>query len=217
MATPVVVRTSLVDLPGEIKNIIYDIVLRDSNLKLDHKCRDRLRLRQPSPVLDLLNTPTKSALLGTCRAIREEAMPVLAKNTTVQISDSFDRDDPLLILPSVFLSNISTLEIDVNTFVHIARAKLPALKQITLTHKVDGIGILGEALHILHCGNCGGAGVFLREGLRDVSDWDWMKKQISLLAAEESWETKLTLKWECYSPKNSYVVSPVLFRILPFD
>ena len=195
------------DLPGEIKNVIYELVLQDSKLKLDHTARDRLKVKDPGSPLDLSTTKRKNALLGTCRTIRKEAMPIIAKNTTLDIRDSFMRADPLHILPPVFLCSISSLEVDLSAFVHVNRKLLPSLKRVTLVHRVEGLGGFYEALHMLHCPNCGGASLFLEEGMTDVWDWTWLKKQVHHLSEQEGWEVVLCLKWECYYPVQSDLVS----------
>jgi hypothetical protein len=201
------------DLPGEIKNIVYDLVLQGSKLKLDRNARDRLNVKDLSSPLDLSTTKNKNALLGTCRTIREEAMPILAQHTTLDVRDAFMRADPLQILPPVFLCSIRTLVIDLNAFVHVNRNLLPCLKQVTLVHRVDGLADFEEALHILYCRRCGGPFIFLTEGVSDVLDWKWMKKQIAHLSEEEGWDVTFSLLWECYTPPNSSLVSCYLLLI----
>ena len=199
---------SFLDLPGEIKNIIYDLVFEEgSNLRLDHKARDRLRSKNPPVPLDLSTTPEKNALLGTCHSIRTEAMPVLAKHTTLEIRNAFSRADPLSILPAVFLSNISAITVDMDTFVHITRSLMPSLKNVTIFKQVEGLGGLHDMLHLLHCPACGGAHAFLREGICDVLDWSWLKNQVIHLSEEEGWTVVFRMQYECASPVESCLVS----------
>ena len=198
---------SFLDLPGEIKNSIYDILFDGSVIKLDHKARGRLKDKNPPPPLDLSVTPSKNAILGTCHTVRDEAMPVLAKYTILDIRHSFSREDPLRIVPPAFLSNIRTIDVDLGAFVHLKRDMLPLLEQVTLIVRVEGITSMHQAIHFLHCTSCGGPDDFLDEGVGDILDWPWKRGQISQLSEEEGWTVELKVVWECYSPKESYVVS----------
>ncbi len=195
------------DLPGEIKNLVFDIVFDGSIVKLDHKARDRLKHPTPPPPLDLSSTPRKNALLGTCRTIRDEAMPVLAKHTMLDIRHSFVRQDPLRALPPVFLNHVSAITLDLEAFVHINRRLLPSLECVTLVVRVEGITNMMQALHLLHCPGCGGSNAFFLEGMAEVQDWQWLKAQIIHLSAEEHWTFQLNMSWECYAPKESFLVS----------
>lgn len=216
MAEPRTTRrtVSFLDLPGEIKNLIYDIVLDGSVIKLDHKARDRLKDKNPPPPLDLSITPSKNAILGICHTVRNEAMPVLAKHTTLEIRNSFFRKNPLRIVPPAFLSNISIINVDLDAFVHLKRELLTSLGHVALIVRVEGITSIHQAIHFLHCTSCGGPDIFLAEGIGDILDWPWMRSQIIQLSKEEGWTVDLKVLWECYSPKDSYLVSYASILIL---
>ena len=200
------------DLPGEIKNLIYTLVFQGANLKIDRRALLRLNTKSPPSPLDMSTTPKKNALVGVCRAFRDEAMSVLAKHTTLDICHTFGREDPLSALPSAFLQNISIITVDIDVFVHLNRKLLPSLKDVTLVKRVEGISDLSTSLHHLHCTNCSGPDNFLREATSDVQDCDWKTKQIMHLAEEECWTVVLKVQWECAQPLNSYLVRLDLLR-----
>ena len=187
------------------------MVLQDYGLKLDLSVRDLVNLKQTPPInLSLLSTtPTKHAILGTSRTIREEALPVLAKNATLEVRNHFKREDPLIILPPVLSSNIKKLEIDFLAFPHAKRNLLPALEQVVVVHRLEGIGGMIEALHNVYCPNCGLGGTFvIAECIDDVPDWRWMRKQINHLAKEEGWAVYLKVLWEFNEAGDPYMVRP---------
>ena len=205
---------SFLDLPGEIKNLIYNIVLNGSVIKLDHKARGRLKDKSPPPPLDLSITPSKNAILGICHEVRNDAMPVLAKHTTLEIRNSFLREDPLRIVPTAFLGKISIINVDLDAFVHLKRELLPSLEHVGLIVRVEGITSIHQAIHFLHCPSCGGPDMVLAEGVGDMLDWPWMRNQIIQLSKAEGWTVDLKVLWECYSPNDSYLVSYASIIIL---
>ena len=84
---------------------------------------------------------------------------------------------------------------------------MPSLKNVTILKQVEGLGGLHDMLHLLHCPACGGAHVFLREGICDVLDWSWLKNQVIHLSEEEGWTVVFRMQYECASPVESCLVS----------
>ena len=189
------------DMPLEIRVLIYDIVFRGSVIKLAKKEEGPLNDKTPPLPLDLSTTPTKNAILRTCRAVRNEAWPILAKHTTLLISNA----NSLRMVPLAFLSNVRDITVDFDAFLHLARKSLPSLEHVTLVARVDHSSSMENALHLLHCSDCGGPDWFLEDGLCNARDWKWVKRQITYLSALEGWKVDLMVSWDCYSPQDSYL------------
>jgi hypothetical protein len=197
MTTTVKESKGFLELPGEVRNMVYDLLFQDSKLSLDRRAIDRrLSLGSIRPS-ELYNDSANLEILFTCKTIRAEGLPVLAKHTTLEISPAFGRADPLQVLKPAFLDHIQTLIVDRSAFVHVSRKLLPALKHITVTERIDAISDINHALHIRYCPACGGANIFLNEALRGVIDWKWMRSQIIHLSEEEGWSVDFSLYWDC--------------------
>lgn len=208
--SPVKAPLSFLDLPGEVRNMVYDLVTQDSNIKLDFETIRRVWLKNPVSPFQMSTTKTKNAILGTCKTIRQEAMPLLAKNTNLEIRETCSRDDPLRCLAPKFLDQVTTITVDWKAFVHVNRQLLPSLKHVTIVVRSEGIESVWDGLHVLHCPSCGGPNHFLKASLNGIHDWKWMKDQIIYLSQQEGWALLFKLCWECYEPDDSILVSLLL-------
>jgi hypothetical protein len=216
MTTAAKESKGFLELPGEVRNMVYDLLFQDSKLTLNRRAKDQGLSHGSIRPSELYNESANLQILFTCKTIRSEALPILAKHTALEIRNVFGRADPLQLFKPAFLKHVQTLIVDRDAFVHVPRKLLPALKHITVVERIDGISDLNHALHVRYCTACGGANVFLNEALRGVIDWKWMRTQIVHLSEEEGWRADFGLYWECGRAYNSgmqALVSPLISNL----
>lgn len=205
---PVAGRGSpLLAIAAEIRQHIYSHLFKGAQLEVQSCLRSHTI---SDNILELLKFVQNidTSILKVCRTTLYEAQTVLAKETTLQVHQLVDRENPLDSVPDWFLSNITYLEIEVDSFVHVQRDRLVGLKQITLVK--DDSPSLGYTFHAFELPN----GVyqvsdqeFIRSVMMPVLSWEWKKKQFIYLADEEGWALTLKARYHSRIEGSCYLVS----------
>ena len=137
-----------------------------------------------------------------------EAQAILAKETTLRVRHLTDRENPLDNVPEWFLNNISKLEVEVDSFVHIQRGRLTGLQKVTLVNEAPGLSSSVDALDALDVYECVDDAIFTTAVMEDILSWEWKKEQYIYLAKEEEWGLTLKAQWYSFSllEHNTYLV-----------
>lgn len=133
------------ELPVEIRCTIYSILFKGATLVVDYEgLRDAAptdRLKANSVSIDgilKMVTNHKAALLIANEWCKEEAVDILAQNTTIEFTglepNNDIRDDILATIDHNFLSHVTKIVIPPINFLRANRSLLPKLKEIRLFH-----------------------------------------------------------------------------------
>lgn len=180
-------------MPAEIRTNLYRQLFHNSQLDINKRDMTLINPNDEFSVYGLLKN-VDLTILNTCSFVRNEAIASLNAFTNLNIFNHFGQSDPLAGLPDNFLKDIRTIQVEVDAFVHINRARLPALKQVNLIHEVDGVESFVDTVDaMVNSGNVVG------ESMGDVRDWKWKLNQFALVGEEEGFAVKMTAKWDCYS------------------
>ncbi|KAK5046070.1 hypothetical protein LTR84_008527 [Exophiala bonariae] len=181
-------RLHFLGLPVEISEIIYRFLFQGSKLYVFKGQMARIDRVNELAVYGMLSD-VDTSILNTCKFIREEAIPILNTQTQLIIFDEFGRHDPLARLPCDLLRAVTTISVNLNTFVHINRDRLPALTRVRLLalHNFDHTFI--EVVdQVVQTPKNIVPGLLWR-----VSDWRWKFKQFARLAQEEAFTIDVLL------------------------
>lgn len=184
---------NLLTIPAEIRTNLYRHLFHNSLLDINKRDMTLINPNDEFSVYGLLQN-VDLTILNTCSFVRNEAIASLNAFTNLNIFNHFGQTDPLAILPDNFLKDIRTIQVEVDAFIHINRARLPALKQVNLIHEVDGVeSFVNMVDAMVNSNNVVG------ESMGDVVDWKWKLNQFTLVAEEEGFAVKMTAMWDCYS------------------
>lgn len=184
--------SNLLALPAEMRLEAYRHLFRNSQMDVHKRNMLLIDPNDEFSVYELLKV--NISILKTCSFLRNEAIPSLNASTTLNINNSFHRSDPLAGLPDQFLKDIRTIRVEVDAFVHIKRARIPALRQVNLVHEVEGLESFARTV-----GAMLKAKDLMNDAMSDVIDWRWRLNQFAHLGAEEGFAINMTVMLDCYS------------------
>lgn len=130
VTAPVTFR--LLDLPAEIRKLIYELLFAGTKLMVDYTSGHQVTIECENSQHDY------HSLLRTCKSIRAEAMPILAHNTTLVVQRNlYRRTDPQkLNLSALWKSRLRKIEYDTSPNLMFRLEDLSNLKSVVLEPKV---------------------------------------------------------------------------------
>ena len=179
------------DLPGEIRNIIYKLVFKGAKFKVSSRPNPRFTNSDSGDEAEDAYLyiarcfSCTRTLLQTCKSIRAEAPPILSDATKLIVYKIYERRSPIHQIPSVYIRGIKSLEVEVNAFIWVPRECLPALEWICLDHNPnDEFGQIEHLASYAH-------GEQEQQHLitvmtAGIQDWKWKCKQFLHFAEEEN-------------------------------
>lgn len=184
--------------------MIYCEVFRGAELNVRTAQLHLISRENPFSPYRLVN---ETALIRTCRQLRDEAHPILKAAIKLVIGSRpySDRSDPLANFPNDFLAKVQNLTVQIDAFVHISRQRLPSLKQVQLFVEVPYFSTLGHIAESWISRKETARMSWLTEKMmQDVYSWRWKLQQFALLGEWEGFQVAMTGVWHC--PMNAGVV-----------
>ena len=192
----------LLAVAAEIRQKIYGALFEGSELWLASATRN---FKVSDNILELLKfiRNADTSVLKVCRTTLYEAQTVLAKETKLQVCYFQDRENPLDNMPDWFLSNISEVELEVDSFVHVQRGRLTNLQRVTLINEAPSEDSSLDALDMYDGMD---DETFVKAVMDNILSWEWKKEQFIYLAEEEGWRLTLKTRWYSFMIGKTYLV-----------
>lgn len=209
-------QKSIVDklkgLSPEVRHRIYESVFQGARLivpwnEIASTIGDRTKLHclSTDEIIHKVDFQ-QAALLAAAEWCKEEAINILASQTTVEFvglsSWNSEHVNVLDAIDSTFLKHVTKVEMPPISFIRCDREALPKLEEVCLTHSMlnkEEEDDFSPALdHLL---NCGGSGVIdpasfaYKDYHADCRDFEWKRKQLLHLAEENGWKLRFVAKW----------------------
>ena len=197
----------LQDLPAEIRFMVYNYLFEGATLDIKPSLTQTIRGNSTYAdisVEDILVMISghRGALLIVSDFCKQEAVASLAENTLLR----YDHEVFLMLLDRKFSQHVTTIKIDLLTFLRTDKKLLPNLKKAVIyalaDESYDVIEVIEDFLYDI---------IRMPKG-RDVTqalykvfafstgDWRWKREQLIHLSNESSWELVFTLYQPFFNP-----------------